>query len=141
MTYFRPYWFSFPNHIEGRICERILRIFWTYLTDNESVSILQRIELKSNAERVVFTKKRKQHAEEDGNAEYTYQFFRITIATELNLLHFFVLWLNFMFLFFGAVHIRKFEILWVSKSLYTIDLSCLNRFISIIRNKLKCSTL
>ena len=40
MTYFRPYWFSFPHHIEGRICERILRIFWTCLTDNESVSIL-----------------------------------------------------------------------------------------------------
>ena len=40
MTHFRPYWFSFPHLIEGKICNRILRIFWNYLTDNESVFIL-----------------------------------------------------------------------------------------------------
>ena len=39
MTHFRPYWFSFPHLIEGRICKRILRIFWTNLNDNESVFI------------------------------------------------------------------------------------------------------
>ena len=40
MTYFRLYWFSFAHLTEGRICKPILRIFWTYLTDNESVFIL-----------------------------------------------------------------------------------------------------
>ena len=40
MTYFRLYWFSFAHLTEGRICKPILRIFWTCLTDNESVFIL-----------------------------------------------------------------------------------------------------